>query len=263
MKLTSVFTFLLLLITACTPQVSTNLVITDKPTSISTQTQIPSPTATITPTQTTTKTPTPSPSPTPSITPTATFTPVPTYQILRGEVNVAHVSCFYGPSNVYLYKYGLVGGSNLEIIGQNLDTDYLKVQAIGGNNPCWMNSQWMNIQGSASLIQPINAEDVVLPSSPYYGPPSGQNAVRDEDQVTISWNWFGLRAGDDSEQYPYLIEAWLCLDGNITFTPIGTWENIVTVTDQAGCSEPSHARLYAVEKHGYTPYVEIPWPTLP
>ncbi len=174
-----------------------------------------------------------------------------------------HVSCFYGPSKAYLYKYGLLGGSNLEIIGQNLDTGYLKVQAIGGNNPCWMNSEWMNIKGDPTLIKPIDAEEVTLPFSPYYGPPSGQNASRTGDLVTIGWNWFGLRAGDDSEQSPYLVEAWVCVDGKITFTPIGVWENRVSVTDQAGCSQESHARLYAVEKHGYTPFVTIPWPPHP
>lgn len=145
----------------------------------------------------------------------------------------------------------------------NIDTGYLKVQAIGGNNPCWMNSEWMNIKGDPGLIQPIAAEDVSLPMSPYYGPPSGQNASRDGDQVTVSWNWFGLRAGDDSEQEPYLVEAWVCQEGRIIFTPFGVWENMVTITDQAGCSQPSHARLYAVEKHGYTPWVEIQWPPHP
>jgi hypothetical protein len=35
---------------------------------------------------------------------------------------------------------------------------------------------------------------------------------------------------------------------------------VVSVQDQTGCSEPSHARLFAAEKHGYTRPVEVPWP---
>jgi len=36
---------------------------------------------------------------------------------LRGQVLV-HSSCHYGPGAPYLYKYGLVPGSNLEVIGR-------------------------------------------------------------------------------------------------------------------------------------------------
>jgi hypothetical protein len=35
---------------------------------------------------------------------------------------------------------------------------------------------------------------------------------------------------------------------------------MVTVVDQAGCAEPSHGRVFGVEKHGYTDWVEVPWP---
>jgi hypothetical protein len=99
-----------------------------------------------------------------------------------------------------------------------------------------------------------------LPQSPYYGPLTGVSAQRNGDSVVISWHPLNLRAGDDSLQYPYLVEAWLCKDGQLTFTPIGSWEAMVTVKDESGCSEPSHARVYGVEKHGYTAWVEVPWP---
>ncbi|HLF89379.1 MAG TPA: hypothetical protein VI451_10560 [Anaerolineales bacterium] len=33
---------------------------------------------------------------------------------------------------MYLYKYGLVGGSNLEIIGRTDLGDWVLIQAIGG-----------------------------------------------------------------------------------------------------------------------------------
>lgn len=219
-------------------------------------------TTTITPTTTSTATNIPSPTNTQTLIPTPSPTITATYSILRGEVNVEHVSCFYGPHKSYLYKYGLVGGSNLEIIGRNTDTNYIEIRAIGGTNPCWMNSEWMNIKGELNAIQPINPEDVVLPQSPYYGPLSGVSAIRNGETVTISWNILYISPGKDSLQFPYLIEAWVCLDGKLKFSPIGSWTNSTSLTDQSGCEEKSHARVYGVEKHGYTLPVEVPWPLL-
>ena len=41
---------------------------------------------------------------------------------------------------------------------------------------------------------------------------------------------------------------------------LDTYAFALTVQDEAGCQQPSHGLLYAVEKHGYTAPVEIPWP---
>jgi len=99
-----------------------------------------------------------------------------------------------------------------------------------------------------------------LPRSPYYGPPTGVSAVRNGNQVTITWIGITLRAGDDSLQVPYVVEAWVCQDGKYLFIPVGSYVEQVTIIDEPGCSQPSHGRLTAAEKHGYTAYVEIPWP---
>jgi hypothetical protein len=168
--------------------------------------------------------------------------------------------CFYGPHRAFLFKYGVLGGSNLEIIGINSDTNYIQVRAIGGNNPCWMNLEWMDVRGDISSLEPIDPMDLLLPMSPFYGPLSGVAALRNGNNVTISWEPLYLRAGDDSEQEPYLVETWVCQEGKQIFIPIGAWINQATVTDEPGCSEPSHGRVYGVEKHGYTRYVEVPWP---
>jgi len=124
-----------------------------------------------------------------------------------------------------------------------------------------MNLEWMNVRGDLNQVEPINPLDVGIPQSPYYfQAPGGINSSRTGSNVTVTWNAYGLRAGDDSEQFPYLVEAWLCREGRLVFTPTGSWSNNITLEDQTGCEQASHARLYAVEKHGYTPYVEIPWP---
>ena len=206
------------------------------------------PRATSTPTATITITPTP------ANTPTATLTP--TYAILRVEVLV-RANCRYGPGAPYLYKYGLVVGSNMEVIGRNDLGTWILIRAIGGSNPCWVKASLMDVKGDVMSVAPTY---IPLPQSPYYGPPTGVRATREGDNVTISWNAIQLRAGDETAQTPYLIEAWVCLDGQLVFTPIGPYEPIFTLRDEAGCAEPSHGRVYYVEKHGYTRWVEIPWP---
>ena len=226
-------------------------------------TGIPStPSPTLRPTQT----PQPSTTPTTAIASTATPSqtasltstsiPSPTYAILRGTV-LEQANCRYGPGAPYLYKYGLYSGNNLEIIGRNELGTWIVIQAIGGSNPCWVKASLLKFEGDVVSLAPAS---LPLPQSPYYGPVSGVSAVRNGDYVTISWNPIHLKAGDDSLQYPYLIEAWLCQDGQLLFSPIGSWETIVTVLDESGCSEASHARVYGVEKHGYTAWVEAPWP---
>jgi hypothetical protein len=58
------------------------------------------------------------------------------------------------------------------------------------------------------------------------------------------------------------MEAWVCRDGELVFIPLSTDANFVMIENQGGCPEPSQARDYGVEKHGYTRPVEVPWPTI-
>lgn len=90
--------------------------------------QIPSVlTPTSTSTEASTQTPTQTISNSPS--PKPTQTTIPTYSILRGEVLVRS-NCRYGPGAPYLYKYGLLPGSNLEIIGRNDAGSWLLVRGV-------------------------------------------------------------------------------------------------------------------------------------
>ncbi len=218
-----------------------------------TLTQTPPPTSTMTPTETSTST----------ATLTATVTPQPTVASLRVKVIPDQVVCHYGPGKPYLYKYALIGGSNLEAIARIEYGDFLEVRAFGGTNPCWVNPEWLEINGDALLLNPIPADGVNLPLSPYYAPLTGVSAVRDGNTVTVTWNPLTLRAGDDSEQVPYLVEAWICQAGEYKFAPMGAYETSITINDEPGCSLPSRARVLAAEKHGYTRPVELVWPAAP
>jgi hypothetical protein len=229
---------------------------TSTPSVTHTSTPTFTPPATLTPTSTLPPTKTPTPSLIPSPTKTITPSPSPTYAVLRGEV-LELSNCRYGPGAMYLYKYALIPGSNLEVYGRTDSGAWILVRAIGGTNPCWVKATLMDVKGDVMSVEPVY---LPLPQSPYYGPLTGVSASRNGDQVTISWNPINLRAGDDTASPIHLVEAWVCQAGEIVFVPVGTDASSAEIEDQAGCSEPSHARVYGVEKHGYTRPVEVPWP---
>ncbi|MBE0697896.1 MAG: hypothetical protein IH586_13320, partial [Anaerolineaceae bacterium] len=56
------------------------------------------------------------------------------------------------------------------------------------------------------------------------------------------------------------VEAWVCQAGQMVFVPTGTFQVAAKVTDEPGCTMPSHAWFIAAEKHGYTRRVGVPWP---
>ena len=180
------------------------------------------------------------------------MTLIPTYVTLRGKVIIDQAVCHYGPGAPYLYKYGVYKGSNLEIIRRLEGGNYVEIQAIGGNNPCWVRVDYFEIKGNVLDVQPIHIDDVKLPISPYYSSPGGLSARRDGDVVTVFWHLLALRAGDSSEQVPYIVEAWVCQEGQMVFVPAGSYQPAVKIIDEPGCVTPSHAWFIAAEKHGYT-----------
>jgi hypothetical protein len=182
---------------------------------------------------------------------------------LRGKVIIDQAVCHYGPGAPYLYKYGVYKDSNLEILRRETLSNYIEVQAIGGSNPCWVRTDYFEIKGDLASVEPVSADEVKLPLSPYYPPLTGVSARRDGDSVTVFWNALGLRAGDDSEQTPYIVEAWVCQNQQMVFIPAGTGQTALKITDEPGCAEPSHGYVIAAEKHGYTRRVAVPWPQAP
>lgn len=243
--------------TACSPVPTPEPVIQTASATVARILATPALPASSTPTSPPPPTATPALTLTPTESPTVTITP--TYAILRGEVLVRS-NCRYGPGAPYLYKYGLVVGSHLEIIGRNDLGTWILVRAIGGNNPCWVKASLMDIGGDVMSVAPTY---IPLPRSPYYGPLKGVSAIRNGDEVTIFWSVVQLRAGDETASPPYLVEAWVCQGGRIIFIPLGSYAAAVKVIDEEGCLEPSHGRALLAEKHGYTRPVEVPWPAQP
>jgi len=245
------------------------------PTATSTATQRPSPTPTETPsltptgtatdtpaptaTRTVTSTPTPDYTPTISLPPTRTptITPTATYDPPDAHV-LEQANCRYGPGAAYLYKYGLYPDNRVEIYGRNDDGTWAYVRPWYYPDRCWVSASVLDVfQGDILDAPPYYSR---LPFAELYLPPETVTASRQGDEVTITWSPVWMTEDD---YRGYLIETWLCHDGQLVFTPLRSDETTLTVHDEAGCMEPSGGRVYTAEKHGYTQWRKVPWPAFP
>jgi hypothetical protein len=227
---------------------------------------------TVTPKPTSADSPTPTGTPTTTDTPTETPTPTltPTYSAPRIRV-LMWSQCRYGPGVGYLYEYDLFEGNLMEVIGWREilaqkdegvwePSIWLYVRALGGVNICWVNSNLVKVyQGNIFDAPPYTAR---MPFSELYKPPKSVEAWREGNNVTVMWSSVWMTEDD---YRGYLVEAWVCRGGQLYLAPVGykgvnVANPAVVIPDEPGCSEPSNARLYTVEKHGYTQWIRVPWP---
>jgi hypothetical protein len=160
----------------------------------------------------------------------------------------------------------------MEVIGQIQDGSWLLIEElyIPKKNPCWIKTSLVRFNDGGDVTThniPIVDPDIFLyfSTTGFYHPPQGVASIRKGSVVTVYWA--AVRMTEDDFE-GYLIEAWVCQGGQQVFKPVhqGTTvaKNVgllgIKITDEPGCLLPSHARIYAVEKHGYTGYVNIPWP---
>jgi hypothetical protein len=223
-----------------------------------------------------------------TITRTPSHTPTPEAPVVSILV---HASCLYGPGSAYLWLYGLNATSRMEVIGRtpfNPNTDpkdiWLLVQAVHGTapNPCWVKSELVRFMdgGDATTHPEIPIVSYTrLPVSQLYRQPQGVGAKREGNKVWIYWAAVWMTEDD---YRGYLVEAWVCHNGQLEFTPLKWFppltDNVggmgIYVIDEPGCLEPSSARVAAAEKHGYTAFTVVrnwppyeadpsPTPTLP
>jgi hypothetical protein len=199
---------------------------------------------------------------------TVTYTPQPTWDPSSTETATSTLAypqatvleqsnCRYGPGAPYLYEWGLFPDDRVTVTARNDLGTWVYVQPRSYSGYCWVKTSLLQIDGEIEPLPPFYGR---LPYSELYKPPTNPRTTRVGDQVTIAWDPV-YRTPDDDRGY--LIEAWLCQDKQIVFTPLGTatyTDVSITVIDEPGCQQPSGARLYTAEKHGYTPWVKIPWP---
>jgi len=213
-------------------------------------------THTKTPTKTTisTATATSTVSLTPSITPTPTISPTPTIDFPDVTVNVANAHCRYGPGSAYLHAADLFENDHGLVWNRNYAGTWLWVRFDKLNYACWVASSVTEIDGDAFSI---SAYSPPLPKSTLYGPPKNVAASRNRDQVVVTWEEVWMTEDDDRG---YLIEARVCQNGYLIDMAVHTDGMSYTFLDENSCDGESKGRLYAVEKHGYTDPVQIPWP---
>lgn len=240
-----------------TPTITPTPTTTATPTNTPTETSTPTPTLTSTPTDTPTPSDTPTPVYTPTITPTPSNTPTITpTQVVRGRV-LQQSNCRYGPGVAYLYEWGLFPDNRVTVLGRNQEGTWIYVDPWNYLDYCWVNTDMLLLDGDVSTVPQIRT---LLPYTEFYWAPQNVSAVRDGDQVSVFWDRIPMSLDDDRG---YLIEGWLCQDGQLRFTPLHFWTPPGFFIDEAGCLEPSSARIYTAEKHGYSRWVKINLPPHP
>lgn len=250
---------MVLMISGCRAEItaSPTLVPTASVTASLTPTNSPSPIPTATTTPTATPTPTQTLTPTitntPTISPTPTITPTPTFDFPDVTVQM-QANCRYGPGTAYLYAHGLYEGDYGEVNGRNYSGTWLWIQPDNLDWHCWVAASVVEIEGDINTVVVHRSQ---LPHSTLYGPPGDVQASRDGDQVVVTWNAVWMT---DDDYRGYLIEANICQNGNLIPVAVHSDRPKYKFTDESNCNGASGGKLYAVEKHGYTDPVTIPWP---
>lgn len=213
-----------------------------------------------------TETATPSITPTPTISETPTITATPTPDYVWGHINVAQASCRFGPGGAYLLATTLFEGDLVDVRGyMELNENWWFVEPVIGEGErargCWVSQELVTVGGNRDRIFPIEDPHLVLPyTTQPYDPLTGVRASRNGTIVTVSWDHFDWLPGDESFQNKYLVEAWVCQNGEYMFRAYGTNDLSIQIQDEQTCSEASRGRAFGSDKHGYTGWVSIPWP---
>lgn len=233
--------------------------ITPTATASPTRTEAPSASPSLTPTVTATfaatDTPTPDYTPTITLSPSKTPTPTATPEV-RGRV-LEQANCRYGPGAAYLYEWGLYPANRVTVLGRNQDGSWVYVDPWTYVDYCWVKTSLLALTGDVFSVPQIWTR---LPYTEFYYPPQNVSATRNGDEVTVWWDLISMSVDDNRG---YLIEAWVCQDGQLIFTAINPWEPPAVLKDEAGCMQPSSGRIYTAEKHGYTEWILIRWPPHP
>ena len=247
---------LLIILAACTP---TPAPPTPTATPLPSATAIPA-TATLAPTSTSTITRTSTITTTPTITPTPTITLTPTFDFPKVVVNVAAAHCRYGPNQAYLHAADLYQGDRGEVRERWYLNGWLRVRFDKLTYHCWVAPGAVEVTGNLDSVVVLNQVDLTRIGTNQYGPPQGLSASRNGNEVTISWNQMVMTEDKDRG---YFLDMFVCQNGGYIWWPVSfpnQYTTSYTVTDDAGCNQPSRGVIYTVEKHGYSQPETIPWP---
>jgi hypothetical protein len=244
-----------LLVSACAPLAEEQVTAT-APAATTTATEESTETPTATLTVTTTRQPTVTFTPTIELSPTITATP--TFAFPTVTVN-KQAHCRYGPSVAYLHAADLYPGDVGSVRGRYIYSNWLYIKFDKLNYFCWVAPSVVEVVGDISTVayKELNLQSI---GSNQYGPPTGVTAVRNGNEVTISWNQVQMSKDKDRG---YLLELFVCQDTIYywwTDSYPDQYSTSYTIRDEAGCAQPSSGKLSTVEKHGFSEPAIIPWP---
>jgi hypothetical protein len=249
---------LLLLLQACSPSpnpLPPSATQADLATQTSTPSHTPTQTATPSTTPTVTDTLTPSLTPTPTVTSTPTDTPTITATATPQPVNataIENANCRLGADVAFLYNVTFDEGAIARVDGRNSAKTWLWIQIEGYDHHCWIIASAAVLDGDINQVPRVPSDP---PASPSVSSATGVHATRSGSSVNIAWN-----AAAPSVDLHYLVRAQVC-NGQYLFDIIDTTTNTsFTVQDKSGCSGNSSARVFVVNKLGYSVPVPVPWP---
>lgn len=247
-----------LCVSACTPSTQEQPTLTSPAvtTMATTQASTDTPEVTSTPIRTATSEPTMTRTPTMELSPTITVTP--TFAFPTATVN-KQAHCRYGPSVAYLHAADLFPGDVGTVRGRYIYSNWLYIKFDKLNYFCWVAPSVVDVVGDVSTVgyKELNLQSI---GSNMYGPPNNVTAVRDGNNVTISWEKVEMTLDDDRG---YLLELFVCQDMIFKWWTDSFPDQdsmTYTVRDEPGCAQPSSGKLYTVEKHGFSEPAIIPWP---
>jgi hypothetical protein len=257
MNVYKIIVMVFLFVSACAPAPQEQLTPT-VPAATATRLSTETPEATPTRTSTRTATAEPTMTLTPTIALSPTITATPTFAFPTVRVN-KQAHCRYGPSVAYLHAADLYPGDAGTVRGRYIYSNWLYIKFDKLNYFCWVAPSVVDVEGDVSTVayKELNLQSI---GSNMYGPPGNVTAVRDGNQVTITWDKVEMTLDDDRG---YLLELFVCQD-----TIYKWWTDSYsdqdstsyTVRDEPGCAQPSSGKLYTVEKHGFSEPAVIPWP---
>lgn len=256
MKIYKIISMIFLFLAACAPSTEQQPTPSAPAPTMTGEAPTLTPDPTVTSTRTATSPPTLVRTPTPDVSPTVTATA--TFAFPIATVN-KQAHCRYGPSVAYLHAADLYPGDTGTVRGRYIYSNWLYIKFDKLNYFCWVAPSVVDVVGDVSTVayKELNLQSI---GSNMYGPPGNVTAIREGNNVTISWDKVAMTRDDDRG---YLLELFVCQD-----TIYKWWTDSYadqdstsyTVRDEAGCAQPSSGRLYTVEKHGFSEPAVIPWP---
>ena len=256
MRIYEISLLILIFVSACAPSTPQPTLQPSATAPLVTATEESTETPKATLTSTATAEPTLTSTPTIELSPTVTLTP--TFAFPGVTVN-KQAHCRYGPSVAYLHAADLYPGDVGSVRSRFLYSNWLYIKFDKLNYFCWVAPSVVDVVGDISTVtyKELNLQSI---GSNMYGPPGNVTAVRDGNNVTISWSKVEMTLDDDRG---YLLELFVCQDGFLywwTDSYPDQHSTSYTVRDEAGCNQPSSGNLYTVEKHGFSEPALIPWP---